>query len=262
MIGKIAVHIGEEDRDYLKYVKDIASTLGLAPDFFYIEEDYLLNELLTPLRETSEEKQTSIRKYVEELFENFNLYILDGKREENLLQLQDNYDLVFVKYKRKLFGKSISEWLLHATDNLRLWIYKEGSSSNIKKVGIPIDFSERSIRQVDFADYLKDYFSFDYDLIYAINTKRLINKFSKRDYEKILSDKREEVTHMYTDTFGRRDINFILLEGDPYREMVKHINSSEYDLVIVGKRGKGMREKLGSVSIHLARNLKCPLIVL
>ena len=262
MIGKVAVHIGEEDRDYLKYVKDIVSTLGLVPDFFYIEEDYLLNELLAPLREVSEEKQNYIRSYIEELFENFNLYILGGKREESISHIQDNYDLLFVKYKKKLFGKSISEWLLHATDNLRLWIYKEGSNYNIKKVGIPIDFSERSVRQVDFADYLKGYFNFDYGLIYAINTKRFINKFSKRDYEKIISDKREEAMHMYTDTFGRRDINFILLEGDPYREMVRHINSSNYDLVIVGKRGRGMREKLGSVSLHLARNLKCPLIVL
>lgn len=263
MLGKAAVYISEEDRDYLKYVKGIASTLGLMPDFLYLEgEEYLLSGILGFFGGPSEERQASIRKYIDELFEGYQFYILTDKDEGTLSHLQDNYDLLFVKYKKQLFIKSIPEWLISATDNLRIWIYKEEAKASIKRVCLPVDFSERSIKQVEFTDFLKRYFNFEYELVYAMNTKRFLNKISKRDYERSLSDKREEVMYMYTDIFGGRDINLVLIEGDPYREMVKYINSSHYDLVVIGRRGRGMRERIGSVSLHMARSIKCPLIVL
>ena len=154
------------------------------------------------------------------------------------------------------------EWLLMETDNIRLWVYKNGGSAHIKRVCLPVDFSERSIRQVEFVEYLKNFFDFNYDLVYAMNMGRLREKLSKKDYDKSLLDKREEVMHLYTDMFAEKKLNLTVLEGDPYKEMVKYINSSGYDLVVIGRRGKGMRERIGSVSLHMARSLKCPVVVL
>jgi len=115
---------------------------------------------------------------------------------------------------------------------------------------------------VEFVEYLKNFFDFNYDLVYAMNMGRLREKLSKKDYDKSLLDKREEVMHLYTDMFAEKKLNLTVLEGDPYKEMVKYINSSGYDLVVIGRRGKGMRERIGSVSLHMARSLKCPVVVL
>ncbi|MFN3947458.1 MAG: universal stress protein [Aquificaceae bacterium] len=257
MLGKLAVHISKEDGDYLEYVKGITSAFGVIPDFLYLEEEGIFN-LMSP----SEERQRAIKRYIEDFFEGSNFYTLSGKGDKTLRELQESYDLLFVKYKRQLFGKSVPEWILSETDELRLWVYKEGCKGSIKRVCLPVDFSERSIRQVEFAELLKGFFNFDYDLVYAMNINRFINKLSKEDYNKSLLNKKEEVMHMYTDTFGGKDLNLVILEGDPYREMVKHINFSDYNLVIIGRRGKGMRERIGSVSLHMVRSLKCPVVVL
>ncbi|MFN7064987.1 MAG: universal stress protein [Aquificaceae bacterium] len=258
MIGRVAVHLSEEDASYLSYVRAITSALRVVPDFVYLEEEGLLSILSRP----SEERQSAIRKHIEEFFEDFNLYTFSEKDEKTLEELQNSYDLLFVKYKRQFFGKSMPEWVLSGTDRLRLWVYKEGSKSNIERVCLSVDFSERSVGQVEFADYLKGIFGFEYELIYAMNMSRFVNKLSRKDYYKSLLNKREEAKHMYTDTFGRRELSLVFLEGDPYRDMVRYINSAGYHLVVIGRRGRGERKRIGSVSLHMARSLKCPLIVL
>lgn len=257
MLGRIAAHISGEDADYLWYVRGITSALGVVPDFLYLEEEGVFS-LMGP----SEEGQRAIRKYIKDFFEEFNFYSLFGKDDGTLENLQESYDLLFLKYKRKLFGRSVPEWILSGTDGLRLWVYKEGCKVDIKRVCLPVDFSERSVGQVEFTEYLRGFFKFDYDLVYAMNMSRFINKLSSKDYTKSLSDKKEEIMQMYTDIFGGKELNLVILEGDPYREMVKYINSSNYDLVVIGRRGKGMRERIGSVSLHMVRSLKCPVVVL
>ncbi len=257
MLRKLAVHISKEDADYLEYVRDITSILGVLPDFLYLEEEGIFN-FMAP----SEERQRAIKKHIEDFFTGFDFYSLFDKKDSTLEELQERYDLLFVKYEKRLFGKSAPEWILSETDKLGLWVYKEGCHGNIKRVCLPVDFSERSIRQVEFSEYLRVFFNFDYDLVYAMNISRFINKLSSKDYKKSLLNKKEEAMHMYTDTFGGRDLNLVVLEGDPYKEMVKHINSSGYELVIIGRRGRGMRESIGSVSLHMVRSLKCPVVVL
>jgi len=56
MIGKVAIHISEEDHSYLNYVKNNTLRLGSTHDFIYLEGEYLLN-----LIKTSEEKQFAIQ---------------------------------------------------------------------------------------------------------------------------------------------------------------------------------------------------------
>ena len=262
MFGRVAVHIWEEDYEYLRYVKSLLSRLNIKPNFLFVEEENLLGDLVNFFSKPSEEREKAIRKHIEELFEDYEFYTLPSSNNATLEHLQENYDLIFVKYKKQLFRKSVPEWIISGTDGLGLWVYKDGANASVKKVCLPIDFSDRSIRQVEFTLKLKEFIPFDFDLVYSINISRLKDKLDISDYEKPLEDKKEEARHMFTDMFGERDMNLIFLEGDPYREMVKFINSSQYDLVVVGRRGRGMRERIGSVSLHLIRSLKCPVVVL
>ncbi|MCS7196774.1 MAG: universal stress protein [Aquificaceae bacterium] len=262
MLGRVAVHISEEEAEYLSYVREVTSRLQVAPHFVYFEEEDPFVDILGFFSRPSEEKQLAINRSIGELFRDAYLLPLSGNRDQTLTRLQEDYDLLFVRYRRQLLRKSIPEWLLSETEGLRLWVYKDGARADIRKVCLPVDFSDRSLKQVEFVDALKDFFGFEYHLVYSLNMGRLKSKLSGKDYRKSFLDKEEEVRHMYTDMFGERSLDIILLEGDPYKDMVRYINSEGYDLVVVGRRGKGMKEQIGSVSLHLIRSLKCPLIVL
>ncbi|RMH80215.1 MAG: universal stress protein [Acidobacteria bacterium] len=262
MIGRVGVYLSEESQPFLFYVSWVLSKIAKRADFLYLEEDPILKGIMGIFRFKSGEKENFLRRHVEEFFEDFSFHTLRGSIKEFFNTLQDNYDLLFVQHKRQFLHKSIPERLLLDTDKLSLWIYKEPCSASLKKVCIPLDFSERSLRQVSMADYLKSFFNIEYHLVYSLNTDRFKGKLSRKDYSKTLSDKEEEVRHMYSDMFGSKDVKLIVLEGNPYKYMAEYINSSDYDMVIIGKRGKGMRERMGSVSLYMVRNVRCPLIVL
>ncbi len=262
MLGRVAVHVWEEDYHYLRYVRFILSGLSTKPHFLFVEEENLLGDLVNFFSKPSEEREHAIRKHIGELFQDYEFYTLTGSPRDTLDHLQKNYDLVFVKYKKHFFRRSMPEWIISKTDSLKLWVYKEGAIPSIKRVCLPVDFSERSVKQVEFVLKLREFLSFEFDLVYSINISRLKNKLDSGDYSKSLEDKVGEARHMFTDMFGGKEMNLVLLEGDPYKEMVRFINSSNYDLVVVGRRGRGMRERIGSVSLHLIRSLKCPALVL
>jgi len=84
MIGKVAIHISEEDHSYLNYVKNITLRLGSTPDFIYLEGEYLLNFI-----KPSEEKQLAIRKHIEEFFDDYQLYTFFDKDDSTLDHLQE-----------------------------------------------------------------------------------------------------------------------------------------------------------------------------
>lgn len=262
MLGRVAVHISEEDVDYLGYVKQVLVHFKATPSFIFLPEEGFLGEITSLFTASSEERRRALRNHISEFFEDFILYTPEGSWDEFLEEVQYEYDTVFVKYRRLLFRKSIPEKLLTGTEGLRLWVYKEGSKAQVKSVCLPVDFSERSIRQLEFAKALREHFDFNFRLLYAMKVERFRDKLSNKEYSKHLEDRKEEVRHMYADLFGDEVVELQVIEGDPYRDMVKFINSSECDLVIVGRRGRGMRESIGSVSLHLLRSLKCPVVVL
>lgn len=262
MFGRVAVHLSSEDYDYLLYVHSLLSKAKVKPHFLLLEEEGLLGDFINLFSKPSEEKVHALRRHIEEFFQDYEFYVLSDGGRNAVERLQENYDFVFVKYVRQFFRRSLPEWLAYDTDSLKLWVYKEGASADIRRVCLPVDFSERSVRQVEFVSALREFFFFDFELVYAIDASRLKNKLEKRDYDRSLEDKKEEARHMFTDMFGGKDMNLILLEGDPYRDMVRYINSKGYDLVVVGRRGKGMRQEIGSVSLHLIRSVRCPVVVL
>ncbi|MDW8095656.1 MAG: universal stress protein [Aquificaceae bacterium] len=262
MLGRVAVQISEEDPEYLSYAKAITSKLGLSPHFLYVKREHPIERFCQTFQKSSEEKQNAIKRAVHSIFGDLHFLTLYGDGEKVLTDIKENYDLLFLKYNRRVLGESIPEWLVSETDELRFWVYKDGAKVDIKKACLPVDFSERSLKQVEFADTLRNFFDFEFQLVHSVNVGRLKGKLSGKDYKKSLLDKEEETKHMYTDLFGDRELNLVLLEGDPYRELVKYINTWDYDLVIVGRRGRGMKEQIGSVSLHLMRRLKCPVVVL
>ena len=262
MFEKIGVHISEEDQDYLNYTLCILRKLNKRADFLYTEEDFILRALGSLFEGSSESREKSIRDFVERHAKGHNFKRLEGSLEEVLEEVQREYDLVFTQYRKLLFKKGFSDIVLEKTTGLALWVYKKGCEPELRKACLPVDFSERSLRQVQVAEYLKGFWNFEFDLVYALNTSRLKEKLSPKDYESSKKDKEEEAMHLYRDLFGDRQLNLIFLEGSPYRDLIRFVNTAGYDFVIVGRRGRGMKESIGSVSLSLLRASRCPVLVL
>jgi nucleotide-binding universal stress UspA family protein len=50
--------------------------------------------------------------------------------------------------------------------------------------------------------------------------------------------------------------------GDPAEEILKAADGGEFDVIIMGRRGRGLsRALLGSVSDHVAKNARTPVTV-
>ncbi len=261
-LEKIGIHLSEEDQEYLNYTLTILGKLGKRADFLYTEEDFLLRALGNLLEGSFENREKSMREFVKGYTQEFNFKRLEGSIEEVLEEVQREYDLVFTQYRKFFFKRGFSDVALERTQGLALWVYKKGCSPTLKKVCLPVDFSERSLKQVQTVEYLRGFFEFEFDLVHSLNTHRFKEKLNPKDYESSKRDKEEEALQMYRDVFGERQLSLVFLEGSPYKELIRFINSAGYDFVIVGRRGRGMRENIGSVSLSLLRGVRCPVLVL
>jgi nucleotide-binding universal stress UspA family protein len=54
-----------------------------------------------------------------------------------------------------------------------------------------------------------------------------------------------------------------VLHGEPGPTIVEHVNKGEFDLVVVGSRGRNTLQEmvLGSVSHKIAKRVKCPVLI-
>jgi nucleotide-binding universal stress UspA family protein len=54
-----------------------------------------------------------------------------------------------------------------------------------------------------------------------------------------------------------------ILEGEPYREIIKFVNDNKIDLVVMGTFGKGRMDRFmfGSTTERVMRKVNCPLLV-
>ncbi len=54
-----------------------------------------------------------------------------------------------------------------------------------------------------------------------------------------------------------------ILRGEPGPTIVKHANTNDYDLVVIGSRGLNMMQEmvLGSVSHKVAKRVHCPVLI-
>jgi nucleotide-binding universal stress UspA family protein len=54
-----------------------------------------------------------------------------------------------------------------------------------------------------------------------------------------------------------------VLEGEPYREIIKFVNDNKIDIVVMGTFGKGRMDRFmfGSTTERVIRKVKCPVLV-
>ncbi len=138
----------------------------------------------------------------------------------------------------------------------------------MKKILVPIDGSDVSLRAVDFAksmfelqDKATTIFSVIPDNVnYYITNAELLDQISETT-----SDKTETLLKNIVADFegvpGR--VNYHYTMGDPANEIVKFAEDNDYDIIVMGSRGLGTFSKtiLGSVSTKVLNRTKKTVVI-
>ncbi|NLY09653.1 MAG: universal stress protein [Tissierellia bacterium] len=138
----------------------------------------------------------------------------------------------------------------------------------MKKILVPIDGSEVSLRAVEFAKsmfQLQDKTITIFSVIpnsvnYYITNAELLDQISEAS-----SSKTEELLQNIVKGFeglpGR--VNYHYTMGDPAAEIIRFAEDNDYDIIVMGSRGLGSISKtiLGSVSTKVLHRSKHTVVI-
>ncbi len=264
MVENPLIHLSleEEDRGFLSYTRGVLDRLGSSAKatFFYVKEEGLSSlNFLTPKPE-EEGIARRMDALVKDYFEHYELKIVRESVEDFLRSWE--YQWLFLRYRRTFFRKALHERVIQSLDHLKLWIYKGGGVREPKEICAPIDLSNRSKRQVEFALSLAERFDARIRLIYALSISRMRSKVNQSEYESLRSVKEEEAKHVYADVLHTADLPLELIDGDPIKDLPKHINQQDCHLIVISRRSRQEVRPVGRTSLHIIRSVKCPVVVL
>ena len=140
---------------------------------------------------------------------------------------------------------------------------------NIKKILFPTDFSQSSISALNYAvDLAKNYGAKLYmmHVIYDIATSSgtYVPHISMTGmYEELEAGARKEMDRFGVDERkDLKDIEYTVIRGIPYEEILKFAGNEKVDMIVIGTHGrKGLDRMLfGSTAERVVRNAACPVL--
>ncbi len=141
-------------------------------------------------------------------------------------------------------------------------------TTNPKKILVPIDGSEVSLRAVEFCKtmmHLEDKSITIFSVIpnnvnYYITSAELLEQITEASTNKTV-----QLLQDIVEGFQGLDVpvNYHYSSGDPATEISKFAEENDYDLIIMGSRGLGALSKtiLGSVSTKVLNRTKVTVII-
>jgi nucleotide-binding universal stress UspA family protein len=143
---------------------------------------------------------------------------------------------------------------------------------NIKKILVPVDFSECSNKAVDFALHLGEKFNAHITLLHVVTLfHEDVNEDTRlQDYEKIVQIKEQWINgklkeHQITADQHKVNIESVLLRGFTASDKIlEYIQENNFDLVVIGSHGRtGIKHFLqGSISEKVVRLSNIPVLTI
>lgn len=139
----------------------------------------------------------------------------------------------------------------------------------IKKILVPTDGSDSSMRAADFALKLAKHFMSEIIGIYVIDRIILeeISKVHERhEVEEEIKRKAERCLNYIVKSAEREGLkaSSILVEGQPHDQIVRHAESLGADIIIMGSKGRRGTNRIliGSVAERVIEYAPCPVLVM
>ncbi|HBG47762.1 MAG TPA: universal stress protein [Deltaproteobacteria bacterium] len=140
----------------------------------------------------------------------------------------------------------------------------------IQKVLFPTDFTGASIHAASYALSLAEAYKAKLYVVHVVDTSREARGFylPHLPFDKLDEEMMESATEMLRRFCemrfkGYRNLESRVLDGEPYKEILKVINGSAIDVVVMGTFGKARIDRVlfGSTTERVMRKAACPVFV-
>jgi nucleotide-binding universal stress UspA family protein len=130
---------------------------------------------------------------------------------------------------------------------------------------VAVDGSESANKAFDRSIYLAQKCNSTIDLIHVVQCE--VGGDSANTFEIIdeLKDKAQRMLEEYRIQAKKNNIpiQITIMQGDPAKVIIEHAKSKNYDLIVMGTRGRSSFQELliGSVSQKVMHHASCPVMV-
>jgi nucleotide-binding universal stress UspA family protein len=142
------------------------------------------------------------------------------------------------------------------------------SPFRLKKILVPIDFSDCSKKALQYAIPLAEQNGAALTLLYVVSTNYTVGEYGGIDYAsleaEILASGEKELCKLVVDEVrGEVPADTIVRTGSPALSIIEAAQSLAADLIVVSTHGRtGLKHALlGSVAEHVVRRAPCPVLV-
>jgi nucleotide-binding universal stress UspA family protein len=218
---------------------------------------HAIETIVDPQNLEEEEKQITaeVEKIVDSLPSwvkdgvKYSVEIIYGKEVENFVQFVEErgVDLFGFYYYKKFLGKTLSQDFLEKLPTSLLVLKEDTPFREIRRVLVPLDFSKNSLGQKEFVEKLKSCNGeMEFDFLHVMDGED--------------SSEEEELKLLFNELFDGLG-SLRIAYGDPAEEIVKAVEEGNYDLVVLGRIGKGLNFEFGNVTKEVLEEVKCPVVV-
>ncbi len=137
----------------------------------------------------------------------------------------------------------------------------------LKKILVPVDFSERSKRAIQYALPLAEQFGAEVTLLHVVQAYLPVPEMSTMDVT-LMQKQMQETGAQQLETLRKTvdakvELRTILKVGDPYLETIHTAKLLGIDLIILSTHGRtGLAHVLlGSTAERVVRHASCPVLV-
>ncbi len=178
--------------------------------------------------------------------------IIYGKEIDNFVQFveREGIKLFGFYYYRKLLGKSLSEQFLRYLINCSLLVVKDKMEFRpVREVLVPLDFSDSSFKQKEFILRLKACAPYPIKVVFL----HVLNGETDAGQE-------EEIKLLFNELFdglGELKLGY----GEAAEVILEELKKGGYNLVVIGRTGRGLNLECGKVTEAVIRGAPCPVVV-
>ncbi|GAB6182323.1 universal stress protein [Thermodesulfovibrio hydrogeniphilus] len=131
----------------------------------------------------------------------------------------------------------------------------------IRKILCPIDFSEISIKALNFAKDIANKFNLELTVLHVVPEQKIKGIVEEPEQiEKYIEYLKEEAEDKIRNI--DKDLNYQILSGIPAEEILKRV--PQFDIVFIGSKGRSYTESvlIGSVAEAVIKNSKKPVLLM
>jgi len=139
----------------------------------------------------------------------------------------------------------------------------------IKRILVPTDGSDPSMRAAEFAIKLAEHFNSEIVAIYVIDRvilEEITRIHDRHELEEEIKKKAERCLNYIIRSAEKKGLRArsILVEGQPHDQIVRYAKSLKADMIVMGSKGRrGMnRILIGSVAERVIEYAPCPVLVI